>query len=80
VDGLRSYVREHRQQDFLDNLGRKLLSYALGRSLLPSDDGLAKAMQDKLAADGYRFGSLVESIVTSRQFLTKRGKDNLAKE
>lgn len=25
-----TYIREHRQQDFLDNLSRKLLAYALG--------------------------------------------------
>ena len=30
-------------------------------------------MRAKLAADDYRFGSLVESIVTSPQFLNKRG-------
>ena len=32
----------------------------------------------KLAANGYRFSNLVESIVTSPQFLTKRGRDDLA--
>ena len=29
----RPYIREHRQKDFVDNLSRKLLAYALGRSL-----------------------------------------------
>ena len=33
-------------------------------------------MRDRLAADGYRFGSLVEAIVTSPQFLNKRGRDD----
>ena len=40
LDGLRQYLREHRQQDFVDNLCRKLLAYALGRSLIPSDEPL----------------------------------------
>ena len=31
--GLRAYIREQRQDDFVDNLWRKLLAYALGRSL-----------------------------------------------
>ena len=31
--------------------------------------------ETKLAADDYRFGSLVETIVTSPQFLNKRGDD-----
>jgi hypothetical protein len=35
-------------------------------------------MGDQLRADGYRFGSLVASIVTSPQFLTKRGRERLA--
>jgi hypothetical protein len=32
-------------------------------------------MKTRLAADGYRLGSLVEVIVTSPQFLNKRGRD-----
>jgi hypothetical protein len=71
--GLREYVREQRQNDFLDNLCRKLLSYALGRPCFPSDDPALRQMRGRLAANGYRFGSLVESIITSRQFLTRRG-------
>jgi hypothetical protein len=80
LEGLRSYLRDHRQEEFLDNLCRKLLSYALGRSLPPSDDGLAKKMRQELDASSFRFGSLVETIVTSRQFLMKRGSGSLAKE
>jgi hypothetical protein len=76
IDGLRSYLREMRQNDYLDNLCRKLFAYALGRSLLPSDDKALAAMRAKLSAEGYAFGSLVESIVTSPQFLTKRGRDD----
>ncbi|HZN32648.1 MAG TPA: DUF1588 domain-containing protein, partial [Pirellulaceae bacterium] len=73
VEGLQHYLRTRREQEFVDNLCRKLLSYALGRSLLPSDDALVDTMRRRLAADNHRFGVLVESIVTSRQFLTKRG-------
>ncbi|MDB5174769.1 MAG: Protein of unknown function (DUF1587)/Protein of unknown function (DUF1592)/Protein of unknown, partial [Phycisphaerales bacterium] len=70
--GLRDYIRGHREQDFVDNLCRKLLAYGLGRTLLPSDDDTLQQMRTKLAADGYRFGTLVESIVTSPQFLKTR--------
>src|SRR5207249_9467840 len=62
LDGLRTYIREHRQPDFVDNLRRKLLSYALGRSLLPSDDPTIEQMRAKLSANGYRFNILVETI------------------
>jgi hypothetical protein len=76
VEGLREYLRAKRQDDFVENLCRKLFSYALGRSLLPSDDKALGEMRARLAADGYRFGSLVESIVTSPQFLNQRGRDD----
>jgi hypothetical protein len=73
VEGLRAYLRDRRQDEFVDNLCRKLLAYALGRTLLPSDDELVEEMRRKLAANGYRFGTLIEAIVTSPQFLNKRG-------
>lgn len=72
IDGLRDYLRRCRQDDFVDNLCRKLLVYALGRGLLPSDELLIEHMKTRLTEDEYRFGSLVESIVTSQQFLNKR--------
>jgi hypothetical protein len=77
LTGLRDYLREHRQQDFVENLCRKLLSYGLGRTLMLSDEPLIAKMQAKLAADDFRFSSLVESIVTSQQFLNKRGSEQL---
>jgi hypothetical protein len=78
IEGLLSYVRAHRQDDFINNLSRKLLSYALGRSLMLSDDIAIDAMRAKLAKDAYRFDSLIESIVTSSQFRNKRGGEELA--
>ena len=80
LDGLLHYIRQRRQNDFLDNLCRKLLSYALGRTLIVSDDPTVQKMKEQLAANDNRFSTLVETIVTSPQFLTKRGQDELAKE
>ena len=80
LDGLRAYVVERRGEEFIDNLCRKLLAYALGRSLLPSDDETIEIMHTRLAADGDRFGSLVESIVTSPQFRNRRVDSQLAEE
>jgi hypothetical protein len=76
LPGLRDYLREKRQGDFVDNLCRKLFAYALGRSLLLSDKKALDEMRTRLAADRYAFGSLVEVIVTSPQFLNKRGRDD----
>jgi hypothetical protein len=72
VTGLRDYIRAHREKDFVDNLCRKLVAFALGRTLLMSDDALISEMKTRLAANEYRFGTLVDSIVTSSQFRTKR--------
>ena len=74
VDGVRTYIREHRQSDFVDNLSRKLLAYALNRSLQLSDEELVDRMKTGLPQNQYRFSWLVETIVTSPQFLNKRGK------
>jgi hypothetical protein len=73
--GLREYLRERREGDFVNNLCRKLLSYALGRSLQPSDRGTLEAMRARLEAENHAFGSLVDVIVTSPQFLNKRGPE-----
>ena len=70
--GVQTYIRQHRQDGYLDNLCRKLLSFALGRSLVISDDPLIERMRLQLEANEYRFSSLVESIVTSPQFLNIR--------
>jgi hypothetical protein len=72
LSGLREYVRDQRQGDFVGNLGRKLLSYALGRSLQPSDRKTLQEMQTRLLTEKYGFDSLVDVIVTSPQFLNKR--------
>jgi hypothetical protein len=72
LDGLKTFIREHRQPQFIDNLSRKLLTYALGRSLQLSDELLIERMETQLAADGYRFRSLVDTVVTSPEFLNKR--------
>lgn len=78
LEGLRRYISERREGDFLEGLCRKLLAYALGRRLILSDDPTIEQMRAKLARDGHRFGSLIESIVTSPQFLNKRGREELA--
>jgi hypothetical protein len=72
VPGLQAFIRERRQNDFVANLSRKLLAYALNRSLQLSDETLIERMQSSASAGGYRIGSLIETIVTSPQFLNKR--------
>ena len=76
LEGLQAYIRAHREKDFLNNLSQKLLVYALGRSAVLSDETLLEQMRTKLAASGYRFSALIETIVTSPQFLNRRNPDS----
>ncbi len=75
LEGLRAYLCEKRQDDFVDNLCKKLFSFALARGLALSDTQALEAMKKRLKDDGYRFDGLVEAIVTSSQFLNKRGRE-----
>jgi len=60
----------------VNNLCRKTLSYALGRSLQLSDELLIEQMREAFVTGGNRFSSLIESIVVSPQFLNKRGPES----
>jgi hypothetical protein len=71
--GIRQYIRDHREDDFVKGFSRKLLAYALGRSLALSDDLLIEEIGRRLADNGYRFETAIDNLVTSRQFLNKRG-------
>lgn len=73
LPGLKQYLQQHREQEFVDNLCRKMLAYALGRGVMLSDQQTLDTMRKRLVADGHHFNNLVEVIVTSPQFLNKRG-------
>jgi hypothetical protein len=76
IDGLLEYIKGNREKDFVNNLCRKTLSYALGRSLQLSDELLIEQMREAFVTGGNRFSSLIESIVVSPQFLNKRGPES----
>jgi len=71
VGGLKRYLTAHRDE-FFAHFNRKLLGYALGRAVQLGDEALLERMNGKLQTGGYRFSSLVEEIVTSRQFRFRR--------
>jgi hypothetical protein len=79
-DGLLSYIDRKRNDDFVDNLSRRLMAYALGRTLIPSDDETLSVARARLAAEGGRFSALIETIVTSPQFLNRRVTIQTAQE
>jgi hypothetical protein len=73
--GLQSYIREHRQDKYVENISRKLLAFALNRSLQMSDEGLVDQMMQRLKANDHRFSALVEAIVLSPQFRNRRAPE-----
>jgi hypothetical protein len=72
MEDLFSYLQQEKDT-FYNNLCRKLLGYALGRSEILSDRLLIDKMVKSLDADK-RFSILVTHIVTSKQFRHKRGQ------
>ena len=78
LEGLKKHIHERREKDFVDNLSSKLLAYGLGRSLMLPDSVLIQDIRKQLESGGYRFDTIVVGIVTSPQFLTKRGRLDLA--
>ena len=58
-----------RREDFLRNLTKRMLGYALGRGLMPGDACAVETIVDRVqAADGSAW-TLIEEIITSESFL-----------
>ncbi|MEI8089819.1 MAG: DUF1592 domain-containing protein [Opitutaceae bacterium] len=73
--GLRDYLVTKRRDAFLAQFNRKLLGYALGRSVMLSDEPLLEAMRANLQFNDYRVSAAIEVIVRSHQFREIRGRD-----
>ncbi|QQS47625.1 MAG: DUF1592 domain-containing protein [Acidobacteriota bacterium] len=61
---------------FAEGLSEKLLTYALGRGLERYDKPVLRQISKQLAADDYRFSSLVLGIVKSLPFQNRRTMRN----
>jgi hypothetical protein len=70
---LREILKGDREA-FTRTIASKLMTYALGRGLELYDRHAVKTIAAKVAANDYRFSSLVMEIVSSRPFQMRRGK------
>ena len=61
-----------RPDQFVQTLTEKLMTYALGRSLVYTDMPAVRAIVQQSAADDYRFESVIMGIVSSAAFQTER--------
>ncbi|MCP4191998.1 MAG: DUF1592 domain-containing protein [Planctomycetaceae bacterium] len=71
LEGLQRHLIEHRTQQFSNALTRRLMSFALGRSLEFTDEEEANALAADFAEKGFRLRHLVQQIVASQAFQTK---------
>jgi len=71
VAGLRKYLADHEDQ-FLTLFCRKMVGYALGRRVLPTDKVLIQKMKSEMQTNEGKFSAAVLSVVQSRQFLDRR--------
>ncbi len=73
IEGLRDYLIAKRREPFERQFFRKLLGYALGRSVTVSDDPLLDALMERSKQPGQGVVDAIEAIVTSPQFRNRRG-------
>ena len=64
-----------RKDVFARNMVEQLLVYSLGRELQPGDDQTIREVTAALKKDGYRFSTLVLSIIKSHPFRYRRNCD-----
>ena len=69
-EGLKKYLLKEKDS-FLKNMSRKLLGFALGRSVEYYDFYIINEMVESLKKNDYKFSSMVIKIVTSYQFQHK---------
>ncbi|HTU16490.1 MAG TPA: DUF1592 domain-containing protein [Gemmataceae bacterium] len=75
IDGLRRYLLKQRREEFERHFCRKLLGYALGRSVILSDQPLIDEMMAELKKNDSRLSVAVQTIARSKQFRYHRGLD-----
>ena len=75
ISGLIEYIEQSRRDEFVRTLCRKFLGYALGRSVVLSDEPLLKEMKQALERSEYRFSAMFETVVRSPQFRNRRGSE-----
>jgi len=78
IDDLRKLFASHKER-FYRGATEKLLTYALGRGLEPSDAVTIDHIASQLVTDNGKFSTLLMGVVESPAFQTRRGDNGLAK-
>ncbi|MCZ6792828.1 MAG: DUF1592 domain-containing protein, partial [Planctomycetota bacterium] len=72
--GLKKIIVERRMPDLVRQISRKMLSYALGRQLEYYDEPAVRKIVRTLEENDYRFGTLIDEVVTSYPFQFKKNR------
>jgi hypothetical protein len=73
IDGLRTYLLTKKRPVIVRLFCRRLLGYALGRSVINSDQPLIDRMMQELDRNGGHTSVAVQTIIQSPQFRMIRG-------
>jgi hypothetical protein len=75
---LRSYLQKTRSEEFARQFNRKLLGYALGRSVQLSDEPVLDAIRERQIRSGDQISDTIVQIVLSSPFRQIRGRDTVS--
>lgn len=75
LQGLKDYLNTQRREDFRRHFCQSLLSFALGRNLILSDDLLIQEMLQELSKNDDKIQTAWDVILRSEPFLTKRSAE-----
>jgi hypothetical protein len=75
IRDLKRILTHERRLDYYRCLTEKMLTYALGRGLEPYDRPTVDHIVERLAADNYRFKTLITEIIDSKPFRERKAED-----
>ena len=71
---LKKLLLDDYREPITENVVRRVLAYALGRSIAPFDRPAVKQIKESLRANGYRLPALIEAVVLSYPFRHKEDR------
>lgn len=75
LEDLREYLATQRSRDFIRQFNRKLLGYALGRSIQLSDEPILASIYQQQQETEYQLADTIVSIILSPPFRQIRGRE-----
>lgn len=71
MEGLKQHLLTNEKDRFAKALSRKIMAYALGRTLEFSDQAFSEKLAKRFAESNYQLQTLITELVLSEEFLTR---------